>query len=357
MRARRSLHVVLIITLLLSAALPLPAEAQAGTLLKEAGKWCLGQFASYGFGKVLDFATGQTLHQQLEKEIPGLVAQIAATIGPRRIVFQENLEIHQQQIAMLTQVAQLQQLTQITDSQGEKLKQLTQTTGSQGERLAQITASQQEKLVELKADQEHLLTRIDNLEARMTKLERRVDEIDSYVSDLNDRVSRLEDAMIHECLDLRRADVLGKDAFRIKESPGAWSAEHSESDSLALDMRLLLNSCTGDLTQRGLLIQLSLVTRNLDKDMSLYATFTGVQSGGRMGVLSRQEIPLARPGYRVDGQVVELFFPYGEILHPSSPDRIALALVLTHDGDVLYSLPSRVMSCVFGQRINCRWER
>jgi len=73
-----------------------------------------------------------------------------------------------------------------------------------------------------------------------------------------------------------------------------------------------------------------------------------------MDVLSRQEIPLARPGYRVDGQVVELFFPYGDILHL---DRIALALVLTHDGEVLYALPDRVISCVFGQQVNCRWGR
>ncbi len=326
MRAWRSLHVVPIITLFLWVALAPPAEPQAGFLLEKAAKWSLEQVVSYGAGKVLDLAIGQDFHQQLEQEIPRLVKQIAATIGPQRVVLQENLALDQEQLAMLTR--------------------LTRLTGSQGKGIA-----------ELKADQERLLGRIDNLEARMTKLERRVNEIDSYVSELNARVSRLEDALIHECLDLRRADVLGKDEFRVKESPGAWSADHSESDSLTLDMRLLLNSCTGDLTQRGLLIQLSLVTRDLDKDMSLYATFTGVQSGGRMDVLSRQEIPLARPGYRVDGQVVELFFPYGEILRVSSPDRIALALVLTHDGEVLYTLPSRVISCVSGQRVNCRWER
>jgi hypothetical protein len=323
---RRSLHVVPIIALFLWIALPLPAEPQARFLLRTVGKWCLEQMVSYGVGKVIDVATGQDFHHQLEQEIPWLVAQIAVTIGPQRAVLQENLALHREQLAMLTQL-----------------------TGSQ--------ASQGKSIVELKADQEGLLRRTDNLEARMTKLERRVDKIDSYVSELNARVSRLEDALIHECLDLRRADVLGKDEFRVKEFPGAWSADHSESDSLTLDMRLLLNSCTGDLTQRGLLIQLSLVTRGLDKDMSLYATFTGVQSGGRMDVLSRQEIPLARPGYRVDGQVVELFFPYGETLHLSSPDRISLALVLTHDGEVLYTLPSRVISCVFGQRVNCRWER
>ena len=65
-----------------------------------------------------------------------------------------------------------------------------------------------------------------------------------------------------------------------------------------------------------------------------------------MSMLSRQEIPLERPGYRVDGQVAELFFPYGEIPDFSSPDRIALALVLTHDGEVLYTLPDRVISCL-----------
>jgi hypothetical protein len=341
MRSRRSLHVVPIITLFLWVALPLPAEPQGGLLLKKVGTWCFEQLVSYAVGKGIDYVIGQNFHQQLEQEIPGLVTQIATTIGPRRVVLQENLALHQEQLAMLTQITQLKQ---VTGSQGEKLTQLTQITGSQGE-----------KLVELKADQERLLGRINNLEARMTKLERRVDGIDSYVSELNSRVSRLEDALIHECLDLRRADVLGKDEFRVKESPGAWSADHSASENLTLDMRLLLNSCTGDLTQRGLLIQLSLVTRDLNKDMLLYATFTDVQSGGQMGVLSRQEIPLARPVDRVDGQVVELFFPYGDILRLSSPDRIALALVLTHDGEVLYTLPSRVMSCAFGQRVTCRW--
>lgn len=323
MRVGRSAPVVPIVTLLLWTALAFPAEVRAVSLLGQVAKWGLGQIVSYGAGKVIDLATGQDFRQQLEREIPRLVAQIAATVGPQRAVLQENLELHREQLAILTRL-----------------------TGSQGKEIAA-----------LKADQEHLLQRIGNLEARMTRLERRVDEIDSYLSELDTRVRQLEDALIHECLDLRRAEVLGQDGFRVKESPGAWSADRSESDNLTLDMRLLLNSCSGDLTQRGLLIQLSLVTHDLDKDISLYATFKGVQSGGRLSVLARQEIPLARPGYRVDGQVVELFFPYGEIPYLSSPDRIALALVLTHDGEVLYTLPDRVISCVFGQRINCRWGR
>jgi hypothetical protein len=251
------------------------------------------------------------------------VARIAATIGPERAALQEDLRLHQEQLNVLTL---------LIDSQGKNI-------------------------TELKADQERLLLRIDSLETRMTKLEKRVDRIDSYISELNARVSHLEEALIHECLDLRRAAVLGKDEFRVKQSPDAWGSDHSESDDLMLDVRLLLNSCSGDLTQRGLLIQLSLVTRGLNKDMSLYATFKGIHDGGRLEVLSRQEIPLARPSYSVDGRVVELFFPYGDIPHFSSSDRLALSLVLTHDGEVLYSLPDRVVSCVSGQRVNCRWVR
>ncbi|HEX2643854.1 MAG TPA: hypothetical protein VHU81_12750, partial [Thermoanaerobaculia bacterium] len=222
--------------------------------------------------------------------------------------------------------------------------------------LTRLNSSNETKIAAIKADQQGLLRRIDGLAARMAKLEHRVDEIDSHVSELDARVSRLEDAFIRECLDLRRAPVLGADEFRVKESPDGWIADRFESKNLTLDLRLLLNSCTGDMTQRGLLIQLSLVTRDLDKDMSLYATFKGIRSGGTMSVLSRQELPVARPGYSVDGQVTEWFFPYDEIPDFSSPDRIALALVLTHDGEVLYTLPDRVLSCVFGQRVNCRWR-
>jgi hypothetical protein len=321
--ARSSVHVVSITTLFLWAALALPAELRADSLAGSVAKWCLGQLASYGAGKVLDLATSQDFHHQLEQEIPRLVTQIASAIGPQRAVLRESLELDREQLAVLTR----------------------------------LISSQGEEIGKIKVDQELLLRRIDSLTARMSKLERRVDGIDSYVRELDARVSQLEEALIRECLDLRRASVLGADELRVKESPDGWIADHFESKSLRLDMRLLLNSCTKDLTQRGLLIQMSLVTRDLDKDMSLYATFKGVESGGRMGVLSRQEIPLARPGYRVDGQVVELFFPYSEIPDLSSPDRIALALVLTHDGEVLYTLPDRVISCVFGQRVNCRWGR
>lgn len=320
--ARRSIHVVPVIMIFLLAALALPAELRADSLAGRAGRWVFGQIVSYGVGKAIDLATGQGFRQQLELEIPRLVALVASAIGPQRAVLQENLELHREQLAVITRL-----------------------TSSQGKQIAAI-----------KADQERLLRRIGSLETRMTKLERRVDAIDSYVSELDARVSQLEDALIRECLDLRRAPVLGADEFRVKDSPGGWIDDHFESNSLTLDARLMLDSCTGDLTQRGLLIQLSLVTRDLDKDIALYATFKGVESGGRMSVLSRQEIPLDRPSYRVDGQVAELFIPYGEIPSFSSPDRIALALVLTHDGEVLYTLPDRPMSCVFGQRVNCRWR-
>ena len=169
----------------------------------------------------------------------------------------------------------------------------------------------------------------------------------------------VEDALIGDCLDLRHAAVLGADGYRVKQSPGGWVADRFDSDPLTLDVRLLLNSCSADLTRRGLVIQLSMVTRDLARDLTLYATWKGVGEGGyTLGpplLLDRHEIPLGRPGYRVDGQVVELFFPYDEIPGLDYVDRIALALVLTHDGTVLYTLPDRVMTCGFGQRVQCRW--
>ncbi len=324
MRAvRRSNPVVPITVLFLLAVLALPSEVRAASIAEKVGKWCFGQLVSYGVGKAIDVATGNDLRHELEREIPRLVAEISAAIGPRRAALQESLELNREQLAVLKRV-----------------------TASQGNQIAAI-----------KADQERLLRRIDGLTARMSKLEGRVDQIDAYVSELDARVSRLEDALIRECLDLRHAPVLGEEGFRVKETPGAWMTDRFESDRLTVEMRLLLNSCSPDLTQRGMLMQLALVTRDLDKDMSLYANFKGVPGGGQMGSLSRQEIPLARPGFSVDGQVAELFFPYGEIPQLNSQDRIAVAFVLTHDGEVLYSLPDRVINCVFGQRVSCRWGR
>jgi hypothetical protein len=320
MKSKRCiLGFVATLTVVAWAALAIPAGAR-GLLDKVAG-FVGEQLVSWASGKVIDFVAAKLFGHELEASIPPIVAEIGSTVGLEREGLQEKLDLTRQQLAVLQR---------LIDSNG------TDISG-------------------LKAEQESLTRRISSLDARMNKLEGRVDKIDSYVADLDARVSRLEEATIRECLDLRHASVFGKDGFRVKELQGAWSSEHFESESLTVDIRLMLNSCSGDLTQRGLLIQLQLVTRSLSRDMSLYATFKGVQNGGGMRVQSRQEIPLARPGYPVDGQVVELFFPYNDIPRLSLQNRLALALVLTHDGNVLYSLPDHVVSCVAGQRVNCRW--
>ena len=319
---------IALVLCLLAWAPVVQAQLAGVTIIKSIARWSLAQIPSYLAGKAIDLVTGQDLSQQLKKEIPRLVALISAATGPERAALQESLEIHREQLAVLSR---------LMDAQGKRI-------------------------AEIQADQERLLRRIDNLESRMAALERHVDRLDRRVDELDTRLRQVEDALIGECLDLRYAELLGVDEYRIKETPGGWSTDRFESDELSLDLRLLLNSCSADLTLRGLVIQLALVTYDLDRDLTLYATWKGV--GGVNGytigpprILARQELPLARPGYRLDGQVVELFFPYSEIPGFGSTDRLALALVLTHDGTVVYTLPDRVISCAFGQRIQCRWGR
>lgn len=306
----------------------LQAQSIGVKLLKSAALWGLEQIPSYLAGKAIDLATGQDLSQQLEREIPRLVALISAATGPERAALQENLDLHREQLAVLNR--------------------LTQTQGK--------------KLADLQAGQQRIVRRIEGLASRLATLERRVDRLDSRMDELDRRLSQVEDALIHDCLDLRSAEILGADGYRVRESPGAWAGDRFEAKALSLDLRLMLNSCSADLTRRGLVLQLSLVTRNLDRDLRLYATWKGVGgvNGNTLGpprVLDRQEFPLARPSYGLDGQVVELFFPYAEIPGFGATDRLALALVLTHDGTVLYSLPDRVLTCNFGQRVQCRWGR
>ncbi len=318
--------------------LPQAAQASLGETAAKLGAWCFQQTTSYLAGKAIDWAVGQILGAQVEQEIPTLVDLISLATGERRRLLQETLELDREQLAMLTR----------------------------------LSVSQGKKIAEIHVDQERLLGRIQSLNGRIRQIEKsvgrldarvgavegRLDGVEGHLGELETRVSRLEDAFIRQCLDLRTSKVLGVNEFRVNESTGSWATDHFEDDNLTLDARLLLNSCTGELTQRGLLLQLSLVTRDLDQDLSLYVNFKGISSnGGQMRLLSRQEIPLARPAYRVDGQVAEIFVPYDEIPGLSPTDRTALALVLTHDGEVLYTLPDRVFSCVFGQRLNCRWVR
>lgn len=312
--------------LLLAGAPALRAETFTVKALKFAGNLVLGEIASALAGKGFNWARAQLQSQELKAAMPPLVAAISRATGPKRAMLQENLEAHREQLALLEQLSSAQSV-------------------------------QKAKLAELQARQERLLRRVDSLESRMTALERRVDRLDSRVDEIDRRLQQVEDALIRECLDLRYASVLGVDEYRVKESTGGWGDDHFESDELTLDARLLLNSCSADLTRRGLLLQLSLVTRDLDRDLRLYVNWKGVGGTGPVRILDRQEVPLAQPEYRVDGQVVEMFFPYAEIPGFGSTERLALALVLTHDGTVLYTLPDRVISCVFGQRVQCRWGR
>ena len=90
----RSISVLPVATLFLCATLALPSELRANPLLGKVARWGLGQMVSYGVSKAVDLATGQDFHQQLEREIPRLVARIASTIGPQRAVLQENLQLH-----------------------------------------------------------------------------------------------------------------------------------------------------------------------------------------------------------------------------------------------------------------------
>lgn len=354
-RCARFVRIIVLGLCVLSWAPELRAEPLGVKLIKTVAKWSLMQIPSYLAGKAIDLVAGEDFSQQLEKEIPRLVILISRATGPERAALQENLEIHREQLALLSR---------LTAAQGKGIAELQADQGRQDQRMAEIQADQEQqarRIAELQADQERLLRRIEDLESRMEALEGRVDRLDERVDELDARLRQVEDALISECLDLRYAEVLGMDEYRIKETPGGWGTDHFESDELALDLRLLLNSCSADLTRRGLVIQLSLVTRGLDRDLSLYATWKGVGEGGyTLGpprLLDRQEFALGRPGYRLDGQVVELFFPYNEIPGFGSTDRLALALVLTHDGTLLYTLPDRVLTCNFGQRIQCRWGR
>lgn len=137
--------------------------------------------------------------------------------------------------------------------------------------------------------------------------------------------------------------------------------DFSRSERASVSTRVLLNVCTSDLTLRGILIQIAAITYEAGNDTSLYVTFKHLRTDGfdtvHMNQLGRYEYPLSRPLFPVDGQVQEIFIPYAEIPFPSRSERIAIAFVVTLGGRVVYSVPDRVMSCIFAHRINCRWGR
>jgi hypothetical protein len=301
----------------------------------------VGSFTSgYILSKIVDDLIGQDFESQLNAareelatEIDERVKEMEATSGESRMVLQAQLEQVEAQ-----------------------LMNLDRATAILKGRVSDVEA----EVALLKADQAHLEQEIEVLERRTSTLERRVEDINRELGELDARVSDLELALISECLDLRSAPLLGVEGFRAQGTAQSLLEEHYDSERLTLKLRGYLNSCTADLTQRGLLLQLSWITRSLDRDMVLYATFKHIEPGGfdrtRLNQLTRLEYPLYRPVHRVDGQVLELFIPYAEIPFPST-NRFALALVVTHDGELLYTLPDRVITCHFGQRAECRWGR
>ena len=305
------------VALLLCLAPSLELRA-AGSVALAAGRWVLGTIVSHVAGKAIDYATGQTFRQQLEDEIPWLVKRISEATGAEREALEEKLGLVREELALVSRVVDRQEVN----------------------------------LAEIRGEQERLLQRIDDLEARMANLE-------GQVYDLRARVDQLEEALISECLDLRFARTLGAEGFRIGTAASSLLVDDFADRSLSLSTRLYLNSCSGDLTQRGLLIQLSMVTRGLNRDMSAFVTFKRLStdrfSAADPSNRSRLEFPMSRPGYSSDGQVREIFIPYAEIPFLSATERVALAMVVTHDGGPMYVLSDQVISCVFGQRINCRW--
>lgn len=288
--------------------------------VKEVGGWAVRTLRDWAVGKGIDYALCLAFTRDLEGQIPPLVEAIPNASGAERAVLEEQLSLVRDQLAVL-----------------EK-----------------ISRGQAAEIAQLQADQDRLSSRIGRLETRVAELEGRVDDLDA-------RVSLLEEAIQSECLDLRSAPSVGPEGFRVKGTPASILDDQLADPRLSLSIRLSLDSCTAQLTQRGLLIQLSMITRGLDQEMSLYATFKhlGTRGFGRttMNHMARLEYPLSRPAHRVDGQVTEIFIPYAEMPFPEWSDRFALALVVTHDGGPLYVLSDRVVSCVFGQRVNCRWDR
>ncbi|MCB1058392.1 MAG: hypothetical protein KDD11_23060 [Acidobacteria bacterium] len=353
MRVPRNMVVVLLALCLLLSGTLRPAEASAGSkvfqelfwpALKSAGKVLASFFAAYEAGKLVDSLTGQDVASQLETTraelqdfIRSEVSKVSGSVGEEQVLRQKAIDKAEEQLALVDQAHR------------ETLKVLSGDVT--GLKLA---------VDEIRREQHRLELEVEDLDRRMTALEARVDQLGSEIDQLDARVSVLEDALIRDCLDLRFAPRLGSQGFRARESAQSVLSDSYESDVLDLTARAFLNVCTPDLTQRGLFLQFSWITWDLDQDISLYVTFKHIEQGGfdrtNLNHLVRVEYPLYRPLHRVDGQVVELFIPYNEIPFPST-NRLAIALVLTHDGGPIYSLPDRVFNCLFGQQVQCRWGR
>ncbi len=308
--------------------------------LKSAGKALSGFFVAYEGGKILDRLLGEDLASQLESVradlhtvIESEVDEVAAAVGEEQTLRQEAVEAVESELELVDRA----------------LAVLRGEVRDVGGAVARI-----------KEDQARLEAGIEELDRRMMALEARVDRLGGRIDRLDARVAILEDALIRDCLDLRNAPRVGAMGFRTLQRDRAVLIDSSDSERLHLTVRAFLDVCTADLTERGLLLQLAWVTWGLDRELSLFATFKHIEQGGfdpvSLNQLTRIEYPLDRPVHPVDGQVTEIFIPYAEIPF-SATRRLALALVMTHDGGPIYSLPDRVLNCRFGQQTQCLWGR
>jgi cell division septum initiation protein DivIVA len=314
---RRGLAPVLLV--LLSLMAPPRAEAAGLALVAKVGRWVLGQAVSYVVSKGIDWALGQDFKQQLEQEIPNLIQRIEQTTGPQRRLLEGQLAEVRGQVDVLDQL---------------------------------LDANRRD-IARIKAEQERILDRVEALEQRMREAETRIDEIDS-------RLQAVEQALLRDCLDLRSAEFVGQDDYRHKATAAnLLETAATEDEPVRISARLRLDTCTGDLTVRGLLVELTIVTRGRTREMDSYLTLHRV-GGSDLArdmttPLARWETRFERSRYEHDVQVREFFVPYSDFPFPGNSNRLALALTLFDDGSLIFSLPSRPLQCSFGSPIRCRW--
>ncbi|MEM8960178.1 MAG: hypothetical protein AAGD38_01755 [Acidobacteriota bacterium] len=294
--------------------------------VKKVGEFVMTTTIGVGTGQAYEILTGQDPETELRRLLPEILDEIAVTTGPEREWIQAQLE------AVETQIDLVQYAQDIARGDIE------------------VT---QADLDALRSDQQRLLSDLDYLEGRVDRL-----EVD--MAELRSRVDFLEDVYIRDCLDLRTAPRVGIEGFAHRETPRNTHMRDDDGQGIAARTRLLLDACTPDLTQRGLLVQLVLTTFDLREEISLLVTFKDLRLGGfdstTLNHLSRFEYPLYQPRYAIDGQVQELFIPYDQMPFSAS-SQVVIAFVLAHDRRPIYSIPDQVITCLPGRQVTCRWGR
>ena len=301
--------------------------------LLEAAKTVGSVLGAYITGKFLDVVTGLDFRVQLDQQIRELEGQVsvmvnsvAKTAGEERKLLEEQLDAVHEQLELM-------------------------------QRVAEATRAD---VALLRSQQERLKSRFERLSSRVDQLEGRVGTLEDEMAQVYERLARLEAAQIRDCVDHLDSRAVGTEGYRVFESGNRLLVDQGLGPGVSLSLRIHLDACTGTLTERGMLIQLAFLTRGLRDELALHSTYkhlgTGSYDSVYMNQLQRQEYFLGRPDYELDGQVREIFVPYAEMPFPSYGDRMALALVFTHDGQPLYSLADRVIHCNFGQRVTCRFR-